>query len=523
MNELKYKDESNAQVSNHEVHMADAASSYGPLGSPLAALVEIRDVWKIFGGVPVLRGVNLTLKAGEVHALLGGNGAGKSTLMKVLAGLYRPERGEVRLLGTLLSQASPAAAHRLGAYLVPQEPLLFPNLSVLENVTLRLPREADQRLRLERLMDMLELNLDLRLPARYLDVAQQQLVEILRGLMRRARVLILDEPTSSLTPKETQLLFDRLRRLTRDGVGVFFISHKLHEIHELCDTLSVLRDGEIVLQGRPVDFTDAGIVRAMTNEDPGRGGREGNRTVETQTVMQVVEYAGEGFGPLSFELHAGEVLGIAGVIGSGRTELAETIVGLRRPDQGQVCVGERALRSGSHRAALDAGVIYLTEDRQHQGLFLDTSIAWNTSSAVLHRERWLLDTGRIHRRAQQMIEELAIRCQGPDQAVRQLSGGNQQKALIAKCLACEPRVLILDEPTRGVDVLARNEIYTIIDALAARGLAVLLISSDFEEVARLSDRALIMRQGLITGELQGERLTPEGIARRCFERRAVPA
>ncbi|GMA15283.1 autoinducer 2 ABC transporter ATP-binding protein LsrA (plasmid) [Deinococcus metallilatus] len=502
--------------------MAYAASPDGPPGPPPAALVEICDVWKIFGGVPVLRGVNLTLRAGEIHALLGGNGAGKSTLMKVLAGLYRPERGEVRLLGTLLGQASPAAVHRLGAYLVPQEPLLFPNLSVLENVTLRLPREADQRSRLEKLMNLLELELDLRLPARYLDVAQQQLVEILRGLMRRARVLILDEPTSSLTPKETQLLFGRLRRLTQDGVGIFFISHKLHEIRELCDAISVLRDGEIVLRGRPEDFTDAGIVRAMTNEDPGQSSREVNRQVGTQAALQVVEYAGEGFGPLTFDLHAGEVLGIAGVIGSGRTELAETIVGLRQPDQGQVRMGEQTLRPGSHRAALDAGVVYLTEDRQHQGLFLDTSIAWNTSSAVLHREGWLLDAGRVHRQARQMIEELAIRCQGPGQELRQLSGGNQQKALIAKCLACEPRVLILDEPTRGVDVLARNEIYAIIDALAARGVAVLLISSDFEEVARLSDRALIMRQGLITGELHGEQLTPEAIAGRCFERRPVP-
>ncbi|GAA4001243.1 autoinducer 2 ABC transporter ATP-binding protein LsrA [Deinococcus rubellus] len=486
-------------------------------------MVHVQQVWKLFGGVPVLSGISLELQPGEIHALLGGNGAGKSTLMKLIAGLYRPDRGHIEISGAPLVRATPALAHRLGVYLVPQEPLLFPNLSVWENVTLRLPKERGQQQRLAQLMKRLDLQLDLRLPARYLDVAQQQLVEILRGLMRRARVLILDEPTSALTPKESHLLFDRLRRLTAEGVGLFFISHKLGEVRELCDTLSVLRDGVIVLQGATGEFSDDQIVAAMTNQTAKDAASRPARHPANEAILQLNNLSGEGFGPISLDLRPGEVLGLAGVVGSGRTELAETIVGLRRASAGQLAVSGRPTSFTTPHAAIEAGVVYLTEDRQQQGLFLDTSIAWNSASPILHRERWLLDITAIRGRAGKFVDQLGIRCQDVDQSVGQLSGGNQQKALIAKCLACQPKVLILDEPTRGVDVTARRDIYAIVDALAEQGVAVLVISSDFEEISRLCDRALVMRQGQVVRTLTGEQITPGQLAQASFGQRQVPA
>ena len=486
-------------------------------------LVRVQQVWKLFGGVPVLGGVSLELRSGEIHALLGGNGAGKSTLMMLIAGLHRPDRGQIEVAGEVLGRATPAMAHRLGVYLVPQEPLLFPNLSVWENVTLRLPKERAQQQRLTRLMERLDLKLDLRLPARYLDVAQQQLVEILRGLMRRARVLILDEPTSALTPKESHLLFERLRRLTAEGVGLFFISHKLSEVRQLCDTLSVLRDGVIVLQGPTDAFSDAQIIAAMTNQTVDAADPRPIRQPHEHAALQLDRLAGEGFGPVSFELRPGEVVGLPGVVGSGRTELAETIVGLRRRSGGRLLLGGQDTSFASAHAAIEAGVVYLTEDRQHLGLFLETSLAWNAASPVLYRERWLLDTVAIRGRAQRLVEQLGIRCQNADQRVGQLSGGNQQKALIGKCLACQPKVLILDEPTRGVDVSARRDIYTIVDALAEQGVAVLVISSDFEEIARLCDRALVMRQGQVVSVLGHGQLTPVRIARASFGQDRVSA
>ncbi|WP_420594280.1 autoinducer 2 ABC transporter ATP-binding protein LsrA [Deinococcus sp.] len=481
------------------------------------SLVKVQQVWKLFSGVPVLSGVSLELRPGEIHALLGGNGAGKSTLMKLIAGLYRPDRGQISVAGEVLARATPALAHRLGVYLVPQEPLLFPNLSVWENVTLRLPRESGQQERLTQLMVRLDLKLDLRLPARYLDVAQQQLVEILRGLMRRAQVLILDEPTSALTPKESHLLFDRLRRLTAEGVGLFFISHKLGEVRDLCDTLSVLRDGVIVLQGDTASFSDDQIVAAMTNQTVARADApRSHRFPAPHPVMKLDNLSGEGFGPVSLALRSGEVLGLAGVVGSGRTELAETVVGLRRRAAGQLSVSGQPTTFVTPHAAIEAGVVYLTEDRQNQGLFQEASIAWNAASPVLHRERWMLNTPIIRERAALLIAQLGIRCQGADQPVGQLSGGNQQKALIAKCLACHPKVLILDEPTRGVDVTARRDIYAIVDDLAEQGVAVLVISSDFEEIARLCDRALVMRQGQVVRALDGGQITPDGLAQASF-------
>lgn len=482
------------------------------------ALVE--DVWKSYGAVPVLKSVTLALHRGEVHALLGGNGAGKSTLMKILAGLVSPNAGRVEIGGQTLGQASPALAHQLGLYLVPQEAHILANQSVLENICLGLkasPRAL--RPRVAKLVAELSVSLDLDAQAATLEIADRQIVEILRGLIREARVLILDEPTSALTPFEVGALFERIRMLRAQGVGIFFISHKLREIREICDTISVLRDGEIVLSGPLGNYDDNSIVDAMsrvagTSRAAAATDRPA-RAVGGEVRLSLSGLSGEGFHDISFDLHAGEILGLAGVVGAGRTELAETIFGLRVCQGGGIRIDGRDFHDPSPRRAIEAGLVYLPEDRQKNGLFLEAPLFWNASSYVMHRLPFFV-RGRAERaRFNRFREDLGIKCTGPDQEVRRLSGGNQQKVLLSKCLSATPRILVLDEPTRGVDVAARNDIYGLIRTLAAKGVGVLLISSDFDEIERMAERALVMAFGGMAGEIKRD-VTVDGLARLAF-------
>lgn len=483
-------------------------------------LVEARQIWKFFGAIAVLRGVDLTLKAGEVHALLGGNGAGKSTLMKMIAGLYRLDRGELLIGGADASAMTPVTARQAGIHLVPQEPMLFPSLSVEENVLMHVPGNYKElRARLETMIAEIGAGMTLSTQAGQLEVADQQMVEILRGLIRDARILILDEPTSALTPREVGKLFERIRALTAQGVGIFFISHKLGEIRAIADTVSILRDGQVVLAGPPAAFTDAEIVAAMTHVEGREGFTLGHAAAPAERGperLRVEGLAGEGFADVTFSLHSGEILGLAGVVGSGRTELAETIYGIRPAARGRMLIDGKPLAGHGPRDSLDAGIVYLPEDRQVSGLFVNAPLVWNASALVLHREgEWLpLDKERADFAEQ--VKLLGIVCASPDQPVRTLSGGNQQKVLLAKCLAAGPRVLILDEPTRGVDVAVRADIYRLIDRLAGEGLAILLISSDHEEIERLSHRVLVMNHGYPGGLLEGADITINAIARLSF-------
>ncbi len=493
-----------------------------------APLLEACAVWKFFGSNAVLKGIDLTLMPGQVHALLGGNGAGKSTLMKIIAGLYVADRGEVRIRGQQTTLNTPTAAHQHGIYLVPQEPMLFPNLSVEENILMHMPEERSKlRTRLQKLIGELGTPLDLSVPAGQLEVADQQVVEILRGLVREARILILDEPTSALTPHEVTRLFDRIHALSTQKVGIFFISHKLGEIRAIAEVVSFMRDGKIALAGPPSDFTDTQIVRAMTQVDGGDKKNTGENDTSVlgtaskarsdgAEVLRVDRLCGEGFANVSFSLHAGEILGLAGVVGSGRTELAETLYGLRPAARGSVFMDGQSIALTSPRASLDRGIIYLPEDRQSSGLFVEASLVWNTTSLILYREPFWLSRTAEQARFDAYVTQLGIVCRTGDQAARTLSGGNQQKILLAKCLAADPRVLILDEPTRGVDVAVRADIYRQIDDLAARGMAILLISSDHEEVVRLSHRVLVMDHGFPGGALSGDAITVDTIAQLSF-------
>ena len=486
----------------------------------LTPLVEARQVWKFFGSIAVLRGVDLTLRPGEVHALLGGNGAGKSTLMKMIAGLYRLDRGELLVGGEDASAMTPVTARQAGIHLVPQEPMLFPSLTVEENVLMHVPgNRAELRARLETMITEIGAGMTLSTQAGQLEVADQQMVEILRGLIRDARILILDEPTSALTPREVGKLFGRIRALTAQGVGIFFISHKLGEIREIADIVSILRVGQVVLAGPPKSFTDAEIVSAMTHVEGRANFTLGHAVAPAQRGperLRVEGLAGEGFADVTFSLHGGEILGLAGVVGSGRTELAETIYGIRPAARGRILVDGKPLAGHGPRQSLDAGLVYLPEDRQVSGLFVNAPLVWNASALVLHRGQEWLPLAKERADFAEQIKLLGIVCASGDQPVRTLSGGNQQKVLLAKCLAAGPRVLILDEPTRGVDVAVRADIYRLIDRLAGQGLAILLISSDHEEIERLSHRVVVMNHGYPGGELEGADININAIARLSF-------
>lgn len=481
------------------------------------ALAELISVSKSYAHIPVLKGVDFSVYAGEVHALLGGNGAGKSTLMKILAGLVTPTGGQVRIGGKGLSPATPSQAQAMGLYLVPQEAHIFPNQSVLENVCVGLPQAASTyRSRVKDLISRLGVTLGLDTKAATLEIADRQIVEILRGLIRDAKVLILDEPTSALTPLEVETLFTRMRALRESGHGLVFISHKLHELRAVSDRITVLRDGHVVHSEAMEDSTDAEILAAMSPGVTALSDRVAGKIASEEKVLSLSHLSGEGFVDISLDVHRGEVLGLTGVVGAGRTELAETLIGLRPRAGGDVMLEGRPFRAAKPSDAVKQGVVHLSEDRQQYGLFLEAPLYWNTSSFVYDRLPFFLRPAREQKRFETYRKTLGIKCASPDQPVGSLSGGNQQKVLLSKCLAAEPKLLILDEPTRGVDVGARNDIYRIIEDLAATGTSVIVISSDFDEVVRLSDRIAVMAGGHLAGELPAGAST-DAIGQLAFE------
>ena len=478
------------------------------------ALLELRAVTKSFGAVRALKGVSFSLQSGEVHALLGENGAGKSTLIKVVTGAHQPDGGTIRIGGAEVAQLTPAKARALGVACIYQQPALFPDLSVAENIALRLEqtpalrrvRWARQTARAMELLQRIGADIAPEAEVRSLSMPEQQLVEIACALGAGARVVIMDEPTASLTQKEQHLLFAVVRELRTHGVGVIYISHRLEEIFALADRVTVLRDGESVGTNRVDEMTESSLIKMMVGREmsaiypPSESAPAG-----PVLALREVGCAASGVQGVSLEVRAGEVVGLAGLVGAGRTELARILFGITPADAGEIRLGGQRVEVRSAREAVAQGIAYVPEDRRRHGVILEMPIAANMTMAIhprLFPGSWLR-FGAEQKLALDYISDLAVKTSGPDAPGGSLSGGNQQKVALARWLATKPRLLILDEPTQGVDVGAKAEIHKIIRRLAREGLAVLMISSDLPEVLGMSDRIAVMRGGTITGMLPG--------------------
>jgi ribose transport system ATP-binding protein len=488
-----------------------------PAVEPAPAL-ELRGIAKAFPGVQALAGVDLVLRHGEIHALLGENGAGKSTLLKIVTGVHRPDAGTIRVDGIERAFASPRDAIRAGIGVVHQERNLIPRFSVAENITLEHPPARGafiDRARMNadagRWLDTLRLPLDPETPVERLSVAQMQLVEIAKALSLRTRILLLDEPTASITPHEADTLFGILRRLRDDGAAILFVSHKLEEVFALCDRVTVLRDGRQAALDRPLaDLDRDRVVTLMI----GRAERIADLAAKPPPAAPPVLEARDlrsdlGAAGVSFALRPGEILGLYGLVGAGRSELARVLIGDGRVTGGELLIDGKPARIRSPREALARyGIGYVSENRQREGLILPHSVQANVAVTVWDRLRnrlgWI-GGGAERDAVAPHVRALDVKTPSLAQAVGTLSGGNQQKVSLAKWLAADTRVLIVDEPTVGIDVKTKHELHELIWNLSRRGLAILLISSDMPEMVRLADRILVMKDHRVADEVANTR------------------
>ena len=454
----------------------------------------------------MLKGVDMDIAKGDVVALIGGNGAGKSTLVKIIMGIYQPDEGEVFLQGEPTKLGKPSASLAAGIYLVPQEPMLFPNMTVEENVLMGfLESRSELHKRLVGLLEHLGWKMDLNRKAATLSIAEQQLVELLRGLMRNARLLILDEPTSSLTFNEVESLFKIVRDLKAKGISIIYITHRLTEVFQIADQVLIMRDGVITLNGAVSEFTREMLVAGLL---PPNVEIHKNDTYckpvdygHTEPALVIEHLTGYGFRDVSLKVYPGEILGLAGVVGAGRTELAITVFGRDVVKDGKVYLSGKDVTGFSTRQMLDAGLNYVAEDRFLNGIFRISDVAANTTAANLRNmSKFFINFREERKVTDHFINAFRTKVTGRDQLIGSLSGGNQQKVVIARSLSTNPKVLILDEPTRGIDAAARGDVYAIIEQLKQQGLAILLISSDMEEIVELSDRAVTMYCGHINRE-----------------------
>jgi len=474
--------------------------------------VSLQGISKSFAGVPVLKGIDFDVRAGEVHALLGENGAGKSTLIKIIAGVHAPDSGTIRLGDTTYSAVSPKEARKGGVATVYQELLLFPELTVAENVFLgnaprgrmRMLDWGQMRRRARQLLDQLDspdLDVDARVGS--LSVANRQRVEIAKALSQDARVLIMDEPTAALADADIRRLIAVVKRLRERGVGIVYVSHKLPEVFELADRVTVLRDGALIGTRPIAEVTEQSLVAMMVGREIDHLFPRGEPRIGA-TILKVEGLSyGTRVRDISFELRRGEILGLAGLVGAGRTELALTLFGITPATAGTITLDGQPVTIRSPKEARNLGIAYVPEDRGLQGLVRPMTIAQNNSMASLHHvaRGIFIDVGTELSRAVDSIRKLGVRARGPDQVVGQLSGGNQQKVVLGKWLETEPRILIMDEPTRGIDVGAKSEIHALMARLAGEGMAILMISSELPEILGMSDRVLVMHGGRLTATI----------------------
>jgi rhamnose transport system ATP-binding protein len=491
--------------------MVPATATPGPIADQVSGalgqespVLEMEHVSKAFGATQALDDVSLALQRGEIHALLGENGAGKSTLIKIFTGIQQPDSGEFRLDGVPIQVSSPQDAQRFGVAAIYQEPMIFPDLSVAENIFIghrdrgkivdrrRMEREAEE------VLARLDVHLDVGEPARGLTLAEQQTVEIAKAISLDVRVLIMDEPTASLSAHEVRRLFRIVANLRQQGVAILFISHRMEEVFEIADRVTILRDGRWISTTPRAELTPASAIRQMVGREVKELFRRQRR--EPGAVrLEARQLSREGvFQDVSFDLRAGEVLGFAGLVGARRTDVGLALFGIAPADRGEIRLDGQHVAIASPRDAMARGIAYSTEDRRQLGLVMPLSIAANISLPSL--PRFLSPNGLVRRTAERDAAEgfrqrLSIRAPSVETPTAALSGGNQQKVVISKWLETKPKVLILDEPTRGIDVGAKVEVHQLIDDLAAEGMAIILISSDLPEVLAMSDRILVMREG----------------------------
>lgn len=485
-------------------------------------LLRLANVSRSYAGVHALRSASFELYAGEVHALVGENGAGKSTLVKIITGAVQPDSGEIFLHGERIVHNSTQTAKALGIAAIYQQPALFPELSVAENIALGVEEPAlwshvhwtARRSHALELLQRVGAAIDPDAEAGTLSMPEQQLVEIARALGTKARVVIMDEPTSSLSGRETENLYRVVHELRADGVAIIYISHRLDELPKLADRVTVLRDGRVIETRNMREVNREELIRMMV-------GRQLSEVFPKQVVfpgqtiteLRAVTSRAAGVRDVDLAIRSGEIVGLAGLVGSGRTELARTIFGISPADGGEIKLFGRTVRIQNPAEAISHGIAYVPEDRRQHGVVLDMSIASNITLAILNRltRRGSIDFAEEKRIAAEYVRRLGIKAPSIHSAVASLSGGNQQKVAVSRWLATQPKVLILDEPTQGVDVGAKAEIHALIGDLAARGMAILMISSELPEIIGISDRVAVMAAGTIAGVLERSQATQEAI------------
>lgn len=485
-------------------------------------LIEMTGIDKSFGKVNVLKNVSFSLEKGEIHALMGENGAGKSTLMKILTGIYTKDAGDIRVRGQEVEIGSPKEAEQLGIAVIHQELNIIPQLTVMENMFLGrdlcygktgILRTREMKQRTREYLNRLGVHLDPGMEAGKLSIGQQQMIEIARALSVNAEVLIMDEPTAALTDREIEALFNVMRELRSQGVGIVYVSHRMEEIFAMCDRISVLRDGTFV-GTETIKETDLDtVVRMMVGRQLGERFPERNTAIGEERLRVEELSDGEIISNISFFARRGEVLGIAGLMGSGRTEIARTLFGVSEKQTGKVFLDGKEVRIRKPDDAIAHGIAFVTEDRKAQGLVLGLSVRENIALTNLNTlsQNGVMSGVKEEQLVRDMIQRLNIKASSGEQTVKSLSGGNQQKVVIGKWLGITPKVLILDEPTRGVDIGAKKEIYNIMNQLTTEGVTIIMISSELPEILGMSDRILVMHEGRLAAVMDKTQATQEKI------------
>jgi rhamnose transport system ATP-binding protein len=489
--------------------------------NPGTPVLELRDVRKSFGSVAALRSGSLTVQPGSIHALIGENGAGKSTLVKIVAGVHRRDAGTFRFQGEDVDFSSTAASKAAGIAVIYQEPTLFPDLSVTENIFMgRQPLGRGRRIDRARmhaealsLFERLGVQIDPRRPARGLSIADQQVIEIAKAISLDASLLVMDEPTAALSGVEVERLFTIARSLRDEGRGLVFISHRFDEVFALCDTVTVMRDGEYVGTHPIAETNHDALVSLMVGREvaelfPKTPAEIGD------VVLDVKGLSSTGlFHDVDLQVRAGEIVGLAGLVGAGRSEIARAVFGVDGYDSGTVTMNGKRVPGGRPRAAIAAGMAYVAEDRRKQGLVVEESVARNVAAVIRRRltKAGVLTSGSENKAAGPWASKLEVKTNALDMAASTMSGGNQQKVVIAKWLATNPKLLIIDEPTRGIDIGTKSEVHRLLSELAGQGMAILMISSELPEVLGMADRVLVVCEGAVTAELDRADATPEKV------------